>query len=44
MAHIIPFRLPDPSKTPRKAAPASDERPATVTYLEALKRQPGGHA
>ncbi|MGE0044367.1 MAG: hypothetical protein AB7J28_11135 [Hyphomonadaceae bacterium] len=43
MAHIIPFRLPDPAKAPRKA-PAADSQPATVTYLEALKRQPGGRA
>ena len=39
MAHIIPFRLPETAKAPRREAPANSDQTAKITYLGALKRQ-----
>lgn len=40
MAHIIPFRLPDPAKAPKREALDGESTTAKITYLGALKRQP----
>jgi len=39
MAHVIPFRLPEPAKTQKREPIAAGETSAKVTYLGALKRQ-----